>query len=522
MAMYSFKNTLFLALIITIISSFPTSLYAQNCGCAPNLCCSKYGYCGTGEPYCGVGKCQSGPCDGAPTKPTRPSGGGGVSGIVTQSFFNGIIGQAAATCAGKKFYTRAAFLSAANAFPKFGTSGSSDENKREIAAFFAHVSHETTNMCHIEEQDGAVNDRYCDTTKEAQYPCAAGKKYFGRGPLQLSWNYNYGAAGKALNFNGLGNPEQVATNVDISFKASMWFWMTNVHPVMNQGFGATIRAINGNLECNGKNQAEANDRIQRFKKYCSDFGNCSNCAPNLCCNKFAFCGTGINYCGGHTCQAGPCHGTPTTPSGGGANVSDIVTQSFFDGIIGQAAASCAGKNFYTRAAFLSAVNAFPAFGDSGSSDENKREIAAFFAHVSHETTNLCHIEENDGAAMNDQFCDQTAQYPCAPGKKYYGRGPLQLTWNFNYGAAGQALGFNGLGNPEQVATNADTSFKAAMWSWMTNVHSVMNQGFGATIKAINGGLECNGKNQAQANDRVQFYKKYCSDFGVAPGNNLTC
>lgn len=34
---------------------------AQNCGCPDDLCCSQWGYCGTGDAYCGDG-CQSGPC----------------------------------------------------------------------------------------------------------------------------------------------------------------------------------------------------------------------------------------------------------------------------------------------------------------------------------------------------------------------------------------------------------------------------------------------------------------------------
>ena len=130
-----------------------------------------------------------------------------------------------------------------------------------------------SDLCHILERDGAVSDSYCDTSPQfAQYPCASGKKYFGRGPLQLSWNYNYGAAGKALNFNGLGNPEIVGIDVNIAFKASMWYWMTNVHSVVNQGFGATIKAINGALECNGKNQDQANNRVQYYQKYCATFG----------------------------------------------------------------------------------------------------------------------------------------------------------------------------------------------------------------------------------------------------------
>ncbi|PQM38301.1 endochitinase EP3 [Prunus yedoensis var. nudiflora] len=68
-----------------------------------------------------------------------------------------------------------------------------------------------------------------------------------------------------------------------------------------------------------------------------------------------------------------------------APVADVVTQAFFDGIINQAAADCAGKNFYTRQAFLDAVNSYSDFGWFGTADDSKREIAAFFAHVTHET-----------------------------------------------------------------------------------------------------------------------------------------
>jgi len=61
---------------------------SQGCGCASGLCCSEYGYCGTGDAYCGAG-CQSGPCSGSspppPPPPPPPSsssacGGGCTSG----------------------------------------------------------------------------------------------------------------------------------------------------------------------------------------------------------------------------------------------------------------------------------------------------------------------------------------------------------------------------------------------------------------------------------------------------------
>jgi chitinase len=67
------------------------------------------------------------------------------------------------------------------------------------------------------------------------------------------------------------------------------------------------------------------------------------------------------------------------------SVADIVTQPFFDSIINVADPTCAGKSFYTRDAFLKAANSYGQFATSGSADDNKREIAAAFAHFTHET-----------------------------------------------------------------------------------------------------------------------------------------
>ncbi|CAL5068647.1 unnamed protein product [Urochloa decumbens] len=202
------------------------------------------------------------------------------------------------------------------------------------------------------------------------------------------------------------------------------------------------------------------------------------------------------------------------------NVASVVTDAFFNGFKNQDN-SCEGKNFYTRGAFLNAANAYPGFAHGGSETQGKREIAAFFANVAHETSRLCFINEINGATRN--YCDpKNKQWPCVPGKKYYGRGPLQISWNYNYGPAGKSIGFNGLENPDKVAQDATVAFKTALWFWMNNVHQVMSQGFGATIRAINGDLECNGKNPGAVNSRVNFYKQYCSQLGVSPGSNLAC
>uniref|UniRef100_M8BH49 chitinase n=1 Tax=Aegilops tauschii TaxID=37682 RepID=M8BH49_AEGTA len=136
---------------------------------------------------------------------------------------------------------------------------------------------------------------------------------------------------------------------------------------------------------------------------------------------------------------------------------------------------------------------------------------------------FCYIDEINGPSKN--YCDPTnAEWPCAAGKGYYGRGPLQISWNYNYGAAGQSLGFDGLNDPDAVARSPVLAFQAALWYWMNSVHDVIvsGQGFGATIRAINGALECNGKNPSAVNDRVAFYKQFCQQFGVDPGTSLTC
>ncbi|MGR9712597.1 chitinase, partial [Escherichia coli] len=57
---------------------------------------------------------------------------------------------------------------------------------------------------------------YCDENNR-QYPCAPGKGYFGRGPIQLSWNYNYGACGQSLSLDLLRQPELVGSNPKVAF-----------------------------------------------------------------------------------------------------------------------------------------------------------------------------------------------------------------------------------------------------------------------------------------------------------------
>ncbi|WP_033288851.1 chitinase [Amycolatopsis jejuensis] len=192
-----------------------------------------------------------------------------------------------------------------------------------------------------------------------------------------------------------------------------------------------------------------------------------------------------------------------------------------------------GRNgFYTYRGLTDALSAYPRFATTGSATVKKREAAAFLANVSHETGGLKYIVEQNKANY-PHYCDTGKPYGCPAGKAaYYGRGPLQISWNYNYKAAGDALHLDLLHNPSLVEKNAAVAWKAALWFWNTQKtaagtlipHDAMvnGKGFGETIRTINGGVECNGRNPAQVRSRVEAYKKFSSMLGVGPGGNLSC
>lgn len=70
---------------------------------------------------------------------------GGVGSIISKSIFDQMLKHRNdANCPANGFYTYEAFIAAANSFGAFGTTGDTDTRKREVAAFLAQTSHETT------------------------------------------------------------------------------------------------------------------------------------------------------------------------------------------------------------------------------------------------------------------------------------------------------------------------------------------------------------------------------------------
>ncbi|MET9854250.1 glycoside hydrolase family 19 protein [Streptomyces sp. NPDC006450] len=222
-------------------------------------------------------------------------------------------------------------------------------------------------------------------------------------------------------------------------------------------------------------------------------------------------------CGGGTTP----NPDPTTPNPSGFVVSQAQFNQMFP-----------NRNpFYTYNGLVAALSAYPGFATTGDDTVKRREAAAFLANVSHETGGLVHIVEQN-TANYPHYCDTSQSYGCPAGQAaYYGRGPIQLSWNFNYKAAGDALGINLLANPYLVEQDPAVAMKTALWYWNTQngpgtmtAHAAMvnGAGFGETIRSINGALECNGGNPAQVQSRINTYQSFTQLLGVTPGNNLSC
>ncbi len=187
-------------------------------------------------------------------------------------------------------------------------------------------------------------------------------------------------------------------------------------------------------------------------------------------------------------------------------------------------------------------------------EQSKQEAAAFLANIARETTGgwdatpggrfawgLHFIEEQNPPS---QYCEASnTTYPCVPGFSYHGRGPIQLSWNYNYGQMGSVLGADLLNNPDLVKSDGVIAFQTALWFWMTSqppkpsCHAVMTggwtpspdgaskgraPGFGMTINIINGGLECSIPTIDKVRDRVGFYERFTQMLGVNMGESIFC
>jgi hypothetical protein len=143
------------------------------------------------------------------------------------------------------FYSFKTFVAIAKIFPSFLSDGDDSIQKRELAAFLANIAQETNGgwetapggyfkwgLYFLEENNSGLTNNYNDTSKKS-YAGIQGKFYYGRGPKQLTWNYNYDQFSEAWYGSKdtlLQHPELLSRDPVLSFASALWFWMTAQFP----------------------------------------------------------------------------------------------------------------------------------------------------------------------------------------------------------------------------------------------------------------------------------------------------
>ena len=153
--------------------------------------------------------------------------------------------------------------------------------------------------------------------------------------------------------------------------------------------------------------------------------------------------------------------------------------------------------------YLPLLNA--AMNEAGITTPKRR--AAFLAQVAHESGQLRFFEEIASGAAYEGRRDLGNVRP-GDGRRFKGRGPIQLTGRTNYRAAGRALGIDLENNPTRAAT-PEVGFRVAAWYWRTRgLNELADQGdFREITRRINGGF--NG-----LADRQQFWARARSVLGA--------
>ena len=225
---------------------------------------------------------------------------------------------------------------------------------------------------------------------------------------------------------------------------------------------------------------------------------------------------------------------------------------------------------YTYDGFVKAVAKFPYFcGENyheNVSDKETciKEVSSLFAHFVQETSYNSEwlvkaegidrfrqglywlqelgCEKGGNAGCNYAYGGWAGEaWPVHAGAQYYGRGPLQLSYNFNYGSFSNVFQestydakMEFLKHPEKVVGDSYTAFSSALWFYMTpqspkpSMHDVMSGlfkpnavdaaqgikgGFGSAINILNGGVECgSGSENAKAANRGAYYKEFLNYF----------
>ena len=142
-----------------------------------------------------------------------------------------------------------------------GMAGRDISSKLRQAHFIAQLGHESGAFVFAEEL--ASGDAYEGRANLGNTEPGDGRRFKGRGLIQLTGRSNYAAYGKAIGRDLLANPTLVATDPVLAVDAACWFWATRtINPHADaDDVEAVTRRINGGL--NGL--ADRRDYLRRAK-----------------------------------------------------------------------------------------------------------------------------------------------------------------------------------------------------------------------------------------------------------------
>jgi predicted chitinase len=127
----------------------------------------------------------------------------------------------------------------------------------ELAAFLSQMAHETGGFNWNTEFGGGRDDY------------SGGKKFKGRGYVQLTHDYNYKTYGNKLGIDLIKNPDLAASG-DIAAKIAVMYWKDKVRPAVGNKWNDTFlvsRAINYPGAKTPEDINGYSDRVARFREY---------------------------------------------------------------------------------------------------------------------------------------------------------------------------------------------------------------------------------------------------------------
>jgi len=140
-------------------------------------------------------------------------------------------------------------------------------------------------------------------------------------------------------------------------------------------------------------------------------------------------------------------------------------------------------------------------------------IAAFLGQIAEESGSLHYMEEIASGAAYEGRRDLGNTHP-GDGRRFKGRGPIQITGRNNYAAASKGIGHDILNHPTDAAL-PQYAFKTAVWFWNSrglNAQADKNNqaGFDQCTLRVNGCLRCSS---THADVRNAFWRKAKSVLG---------